>query len=103
MARAGGPERAILQALKVGRLCRGGSHNPQIYTPGLALGLGGFFFLGFFLLLFRFEFVAQEFEDGYLGAVSDAVACQDDAGVAAGAVGELWRDFAEEFLGYLRR
>src|SRR5438105_3881250 len=62
-------------------------------------GFGWFFFFGFFLFFFFLEFVAYEFEDGDFGSVADAVACGDDAGVASGAVGELRRDFAEEFFG----
>jgi len=46
-----------------------------------------------------FEFVADELEDGYLGVVSNTIAGMDDAGIAAGAVRKLRRDFAEEFLG----
>ena len=57
-----------------------------------------FFLLGFFFLFFFLQLVADEFEDGYFGAVADADAGVDDAGVAAGAVGEFRRDFAEEFL-----
>src|SRR5882724_1855491 len=67
-------------------------------TPRLALGFDRFFLLGFFFLFLGFVFVANELEDGYLGVVADAVAGVDDSGVAAGAVGKLRRDFAEEFL-----
>src|SRR5258708_7886714 len=67
----------------------------------LAGGFYWFFFLGlfFFFLFFFLEFVAYEFEDGDFGAITDAVASGNDAGVAAGAIGEFGRDFAEEFFG----
>src|SRR4029077_14046516 len=44
-------------------------------------------------------FVADQFEDGDFGAVTDANTGRDDAGVATGAIGVLWRDFTEELLG----
>ena len=58
------------------------------------------FLLGFFFLFFSFVFVADQFEDGYFGIVANAVAGMDDAGVAAGAIGEFWGDLAEEFGGH---
>src|SRR5258708_20515786 len=71
----------------------------------LAGGFYWFFFLGlfFFFLFFFLEFVAYEFEDGDFGAITDAVASGNDAGVAAGAIGEFGRDSAEEFFGDRRR
>src|SRR5258707_5704783 len=73
----------------------------RVREPALAGGSCWFFLFGFFFffLFFFLEFVAYEFEDGDFGAVADAVACGDDAGVAPSAVRELGCDFAEEFLG----
>src|SRR6266403_1019902 len=73
----------------------------QFGRPELTGGFYWFFLFGLFFgfLFFGFEFVAHEFEDGDLGAVADTVARGNDAGVAAGAIGEFGRDFAEEFLG----
>src|SRR5258707_8119788 len=67
----------------------------------LAGGFYWFFLFGFFFffLFFFLEFVAYEFEDGDFGSVADAVARGDDASVAAGAICEFGRDFAEEFFG----
>src|SRR5260370_220767 len=61
----------------------------------LAGGFYWFFFLGlfFFFLFFFLEFVAYEFEDGDFGAITAAVASGNDAGVAAGAIGEFCLDF----------
>ena len=64
----------------------------------LAGGCDWFFLLGFFFLFFFLELVAYEFEDGYFGSVAHAGARGDDVGVAAGAIGELGRDFAEQLL-----
>src|SRR5213594_1880344 len=64
----------------------------------LASGFGRFFLLGLFFLFFFLVLVADDFEDGHFGVVADAVAGTDDAGVTAGAVAELRRDFAEELL-----
>jgi hypothetical protein len=61
----------------------------------------GFFLLGllFFFLVFFLEFEAHEFEDGDFGAIADAVSGRNDAGVTAGAIGELGRYLTEELLG----
>src|SRR5258708_22513633 len=77
----------------------------QFGRPELTGGFYWFFLLGlfFFFLFFFLEFVAYEFEDGDFGAITDAVASGNDAGVAAGAIGEFGRDFAEEFFGDRRR
>src|SRR6266576_3412847 len=64
----------------------------------LALYFGYFFLLGFFFLLLELELVTDELEDGHLGVVADAVPRMDDAGVAAGAIREFWRDLAEQLL-----
>src|SRR5436853_6750506 len=64
----------------------------------LALYFGHFFLLGFFFLLLELELVTDELEDGHFGVVADAVPRMDDAGVAAGAIREFWRDLAEQLL-----
>ena len=64
----------------------------------LALGFDGFFLLGLFFLFLLLELVADEFEDGHLGAIADADARGNDPRVAAGAIREFRRDFAEELL-----
>src|SRR5437762_10951391 len=82
-ARSGLPERAA-------KVCMG--------NRCLALYFGHFFLLGFFFLLLELELVTDELEDGHLGVVADAVPRMDDAGVAAGAIREFWRDLAEQLL-----
>src|SRR5215471_1668603 len=59
----------------------------------------GFFFLGLFFLVLFLELVTDKLEDGDLGAVADASAGRDDASVAAGAIRELGRYFAEKLAG----
>src|SRR6266852_9690597 len=67
-------------------------------TPVLRFGFGGLFLFGLFFLLFCFVLVADEFQDGHLGVVADAMARLDDANIAARPVSKLRRNFAEEFL-----
>src|SRR5882762_2581560 len=65
---------------------------------GLAFGFDGFFDLALFFLFLLLELVADEFEDGHFRAITHASTSVDNARVAAGAVGKLRRDFAEELL-----
>src|SRR6266851_9083542 len=96
------PQQHIARRAFAGRAARVTKQFGRLELTG---GFYWFFLLGlfFFFLFFFLEFVAYEFEDGDFGAVPDAVASGDDAGVAAGAIGELGRDFAEEFFGDRRR
>ena len=65
----------------------------------LALGFDGFLDLALLFLFLFLELVADEFKNGDLGAVAHADARGDDARVAAGTIGKLRRDLAEELRG----
>src|ERR1700743_137288 len=59
---------------------------------------GDFFFLGALFLFFLLELVVDEFEDGDLGAVTDANAGGDDARVTSSAIRKLRSDVGEKLL-----
>src|SRR5437660_9257472 len=77
--------------------CRNGIFNTNA-NGWLALYFGLFFLLGLFFLFLELELVADEFEDGHLGVVADAVSCMNNACVAASAIREFRRDLAEQLL-----
>src|SRR5579859_6448264 len=78
--------------------------NGSLPAKNLALGFfGDFFFLRALFLFFLLQLVVDEFEDGHLGAVTDADAGGDDARVTSRSIRELGSDVGEELLRDVRR
>src|SRR5580704_16924321 len=74
--------------------------RPWYFTYGkyhcLAVRFGGLFLLGFFLLFFLLQLVADHLKDGDLRSVADADARVDNPRIASGAVRKFRSDFAEK-------
>src|SRR5258708_1621031 len=75
-----------------------GAGRAIVAEAGLAFCFDRFFHLALFFLFLLLDLVADEFEDGPFRAITHASTAVDNARVAAGAVGKLRRDFAEELL-----
>src|SRR5271157_3113479 len=101
--KTGGPHPARLekQNARRGQAARGGieSSNCRGQDGGesaLALRFSSLFLPGFFRLFFFLQLVADDLEDGDLRSVAHADACMNDPRIAASAVREFRRDFAEQ-------
>jgi len=83
---------SVAGAKKKGR-CRSRALFANSMGYPLTGGFDWFFLLGFFFFFpfFSFEFVANDFEDGYFGAIADAVARSDDAPVRSSGLDTLIR------------